>query len=101
MSKILTINSGDIDRIKREESILSRILEAQADLLRKHWPKISGIRNGADDSTVTITFSSLVDASGPKPHILTRISYAQRFKDEREDWVDDPNQPRLPLEEKP
>lgn len=84
-----------------EGDILAKCMEASRDLLAHHWDKISDIRDGNEKASVAIAVTFNVDCSGPTPKIITKLSYAQKFKDEREDVLADDAQPGLGLSEKP
>lgn len=82
----------------REHAILRQCADASLDLLAHHWDKISDIRDGNEDASVVIAVTFNVDCSGAQPKIVTKLSYAQKFKDEREDVLADDAQPGLGLE---
>jgi ERCC4-type nuclease len=81
-----------------EYRIVERCLDATRDLLSNHWDKISEIRDGGEEETVDIAVKFTVDCSGPTPKIVTKIAYAEKFKDEREDTLPDAKQPGLGLD---
>lgn len=81
-----------------DESVIEKIVDSTRDLLLQHWDHVKGIRDTDPESTVKIGFSFVVHHSAEnRIHVLSKIGYAQRFSDEREDWVEDPAQEKLPL----
>ncbi len=80
---------------QREAQIIDKLCDQIRDLLKVHWPKITELRDDDENSQVSIGFATEVNCAGSTPSIKTKISYSQRFKDEIEERLDDPNQPKL------
>lgn len=91
--KTLVLDASQLD--PKEAAIIAGIVQAQLDLLTQHWTQIQAIRDADDSSEVSISLSSAVNSSGPRTQVVTKISYSQKYKDEREDFIDDPNQTKM------
>jgi hypothetical protein len=80
---------------ERELPILSEAIEACADLLANHWNRIRDIRESADGIKLTTNISIEVDNSGERAKVRTKISYSEKHSDDRECYVNDPNQTEM------
>lgn len=85
----------DVDSLEAETIAVAATLFR--DLLIHNWSAIRSIREQSEDSSVSVSYAFEVDQSGKKPIVRARLSYAQKFKDELESWVDDPAQTKLNL----
>lgn len=91
--------SKRIHKPDHELPILSEAILGCADLLTSHWERMRDIRSTADGSKLTTTLSIEVDDSGVRPKVKTKISYARKFSDDREIYVDDPSQTQMSFSE--
>lgn len=80
-----------------EAEIIGTMAALFGDLLLSNWSTIKQIRQRSEDSAVTISIGFDVDSSGKLPLVKGKISFSEKWKDEAEMWVKDPNQPDLEL----
>lgn len=85
----------DIEGI--ELDTLNTVGDLFVDLLATHWRKIQAIRESSQDSAVTVSLGFDIDTAGARPVVKSKIAYAQKFKDETEAIVEDPDQAKLSL----
>jgi hypothetical protein len=90
MKKKPTLNAE-----QREAQIINKVCTQIRDLLSTHWPKITELRDDDPKSEVAISFATDVSCSANTPNIKTKISYSQKFRDEIEERLEDPNQAQL------
>lgn len=74
---------------EKESAIIATMTQAQLDLLTQNWSQIKAIREKDPKAEVSISLSSSVNTSGPRPKLITKIKFAQKFDDEREDYIGD------------
>jgi hypothetical protein len=95
--KQAAIHQSGLDGLDAET--FGTVIDTLTGLIAANWPQIDDIRKQSDESTVSIAIGVEVNSSGKVPLVKTRIGYAQKYKDEAECWVNDPNQPNLPIDE--
>jgi hypothetical protein len=83
---------------KIEEEIVGTILKHSDELLNENWLSISEMLKEVPDGKINVGLAVAIDWSEASPKVKTVISYSRKWKDEREDELDDPNQPRLNLQ---
>jgi len=71
---------------------ITEVTDAVKDLCFQNWPHISRILSTSETAKIGLSFSVEIDRSGAQPKITTRISYAEKHKDERESYIRDPRQ---------
>jgi hypothetical protein len=78
--------------------IVKEMRDAVEDLSFQNWPHISRILDTAESAKMTVSFSMEIDRSGNVPKVTTKISYAEKHKDEREKYMMDPRQGKMDFE---
>jgi hypothetical protein len=78
-----------------EAETVAVIAELFGNLLAQNWSQIKACRDRSDDAAVSISFGFDVDNSGKLPLVRAKIGYAQKFKDQLESFVEDPDQPGM------
>jgi hypothetical protein len=96
--KKLIASSYDPDIDEMEGEIIGTIAVLFRDLLIQNWMQIQAIRKRSEDSAVAVSFGFDVDTSGKQPLVKGKIAYSEKFKDEAECWVQDPQQQRLQMD---
>lgn len=95
--KLHAILACGLDGLAAEK--FGTVIDTITGLISANWSQIDDISKQSDESTVSISIGVEIDSSGKVPLVKTRIGYAQKYKDEAESWVHDPNQPNLPIDE--
>ena len=83
---------------KLDTEIIETILRHSTELLNENWQSIAEMLEDTPDGKISVGLAVAIDRSESSPKVKTVISYSRKWKDEREDELDDPNQPRLNLE---
>lgn len=78
-----------------EKEIIQTAIKHAEELLNENWPSISEMLKETPDGKINIGLAVALDWSEVKPKVKTVISYSRKWKDEREDELEDPNQTRL------
>ncbi len=81
-----------------EKQITGTIVRHADELLNENWASIAEMLKEVPDGKINVGLSVAIDWSEAAPKVKTIISYSRKWKDEREDELDDPNQVRLKLE---
>jgi hypothetical protein len=82
-----------------KELILDRIVANVRDLATVHLDEI--LLSAVDSGEFAVTFASKVKGiNGKVPFVKTGIGSTKRLSDSVEGWVEDPEQPALPFEER-
>ena len=80
-----------------EAEIIVTISTLFRDLLLQNWSQIKNIRQRSEETAVKISFGFDVDSSGAKPLVKGKLTFSEKFSDELDAWVDDPQQKKLNL----
>lgn len=80
-----------------DEAIVCEIRDAVEDLATANWPRIQSVL-AVCEGKVTVAFSVSLDRTGKKPRVLTKIAFAEKHKDERDVYIEDPRQQTLPID---
>lgn len=87
---------------KSEKSaLLAKFHERIDELWIGHEHEFMQILEDAESKKVNITFKAVLDFSETAAKIQTHISFSQVVKDAREDSLEDPDQPMLPVGHEP
>ncbi len=78
-----------------EKNIIQTILKHSDELLTENWQGIAQTLKEAADGKINVGLAVAIDWSEAAPKVKTVISYSRKWKDEREDELEDPNQTRL------
>ena len=89
----------DLDGVPLE--VIGKATATMANLLAAHWKAIRELASDEDaEGIVKVAFGIALDFSHQLPAGTVAITYSKKFKDEASFTIDDPKQPKLPLEEK-
>jgi len=81
--------------------VIGKAIATMANLLAAHWNAIRKLADDEDaEGTVKVAFGIELDFSDARPVGKVTITYSKKFKDEASFRLDDPKQPKLPLEGK-
>ena len=75
------------------ENVASKCADAVNDLMKIHWQEIEDAIGEDPKMTVGASFTLRPDGGGWK--IDTKLSFKKAYTDEREDYVDPPNQQKI------
>ncbi len=73
------------------------VLWLVASLLIAHWEEAEEAMG--EDPKLKIGFAAVSDRSGKRPNVKVSSTITKSFKDEAQCWVEDPNQPELPMDD--
>ena len=78
-----------------ETQIIGTVIRHSDELLHENWNSIAEMLKEVPDGKINIGLAVALDWSEASPKVKTVISYSRKWKDEREDELEDPNQERL------
>jgi|SRR6185369_9588986 len=81
----------NLNRAESKEALLASI----AELWDAQEDRVIGLLGASEDSSVTLNFQGIIDASDSEPSVEVRIGFGQRYKDKRQRMLGNPNQPAL------
>lgn len=84
----------------RNARIIKEMSEAVQYLTVQNWPHIERILDLTENAKIAIGFSVEIDRSYAQPKVTTNISYAEKHKDKRETYIDDPRQTKMSFKDK-
>lgn len=76
--------------VETGQALADKAGEAVRDLFFQHWPEIQDAMG--DEVKMPISFPVTLRPDGRGYRIDTKIGFTKSYKDEREDYVDDPRQ---------
>lgn len=76
---------------------LATLLQEQAKLTAAHWPAISEICDKTEEKTINVGLGWAIDRRNSPPEATCKLSYSERFADNLNSKVPDPNQEEMPL----
>lgn len=79
------------------ENVASKCADAVSDLMKTHWQEIEDAIGDDPKMGVGATFTLRPEGGGWK--IDTKLTFKKSYTNEREDYVDPPNQRQIPFEE--
>jgi len=78
--------------IPLHDKMAKKTAEAVEDLIRQHWAAIEAIAGASGKSKAAVAISIKFErVSQDSTKVITALRYAEKHADEREDFVDTPN----------